>query len=416
MLCIGDELLDGRTADRNAHHLGGFLAARGVTLREVRVVDDVPALIQGALSELAAQYDAVITSGGLGPTLDDRTRQAIAAAAGVDLRIDEDALARLRSKYEARNREWVETNARQAHVPSTATVLESNCGTADAFLTPVSTAKVLSLPGVPSEFRTLLDRYFSTICSDGDQLCRRTLHLFGIGESDIAARLEALRPPDGVDITYKAETPYVRVGIRGADADATAQLHDECQGVLRPWLIPGGFSSMAEALGSIASGRHATIATVESCTGGLIGSSITDVAGSSQYYWGGWVTYANESKVTSVGVKESTLAAHGAVSAEVALEMARGALARSGATAAVSVSGIAGPGGGSADKPVGRVFIGVAGHSSGVVVRATFAGRSRASFKRHVVATAQLGLIHLLTGGEFGLESVAGVDWSHRTE
>ncbi|MFT6397220.1 MAG: nicotinamide-nucleotide amidase [Bradymonadia bacterium] len=416
MLCIGDELLDGRTADRNAHYLGGLLAERGIALAEVRIVDDVPSVIEQALGELSAVYPAVITSGGLGPTLDDRTRHAIAAAAGVPVRQDIETLARLKSKYRARNREWNETNARQAVLPETAIVLESDCGTADAFLTDVQDSKVLSLPGVPSEFRSLLEEYLHHIVIDAEALTRHTLHLFGIGESDIAERLEALAPPSGVDITYKAEPPYVRVGIRGPDPSAVERFSLECTSAVTPWLVPRRADSMAEALGIVARAERATIATVESCTGGLIGSSITDVAGSSSYYWGGWVTYANEAKTASVGVQPETLELYGAVSAEVALEMAQGALRKSGADVAVSVTGIAGPDGGSDDKPVGRVFIGVAGHSMSVVVRATFAGRSRASFKRQVVATAQLGLIHVLTSGELGLDSVAGVDWSNRIE
>lgn len=416
MLCIGDELLDGRTADRNAHHLGGYLAARGLTLGEVRIVDDVPVVIERALRELVQLYGAVITSGGLGPTLDDRTRHAIANAAGERLHSDATTLSRLKSKYRARSRPWVETNARQALLPESATVLPSECGSADAFITRIGNVPVLSLPGVPYEFETLLEQYLLGVIRPQAALSRRTLHLFGVGESDIAARIEALRLPDSVDVTYKAESPYVRVGVRSTSADATEQSFARCATALKSWRVPRGAASMAAAVGTVARETGRTVATVESCTGGLIGSSITDVAGSSAYYWGGWVTYANEAKVESVGVQSETLQRHGAVSAEVAWEMARGALLRSGADAAVSVSGIAGPDGGSEDKPVGRVFIGVAGHSMGVVSRATFAGRSRASFKRQVVATAQLGLIHVLTGGEFGLDFVAGVDWSNRIE
>ena len=415
LLCIGDELLDGRTRDLNAHYLGARITEIGGRLAEVRVVDDDPQAIVEHVRALAASYPTVVTSGGLGPTLDDRTRFALAEAAGVELTRDVAAAERLRAKFRAMDRPWLEANDRQAWFPFGATIFESNCGTADPFLIDVGDSQVLSLPGVPSEFRLLFDAHGAGFLPTTQGLTRLSLVLYGLGESAIATLLEPDARP-GVDTTYKAQSPYVAIGFRGKEPDLVHAAANSARELLRKWIVPGDRQTLAAALGDAARDMGATVATVESCTGGLIASSITDVAGSSGYFWGGWVTYANGAKIDGVGVDPELLARHGAVSAEVATAMATGALERSPATASVSVSGIAGPGGGSAEKPVGLVYMAVVGPMARVVVRAVFAGRGRASFKRHVVALAQLALIESISGRNGALESVSGVEWCRPIE
>ena len=415
LLCIGDELLDGRTADKNAHHLGGRLSVMGIHLAEVRFVDDRPDAITAHLQDLASRFALIVTSGGLGPTTDDRTRTAVAAAAGVALVRDSETAGRLRAKFRSRDRPWSEANDRQAWFPEGATIYPSACGTADAFLTPCADSEVLCLPGVPHEFRELFEQFGVPLTQPNAPLVRRELLLFGLGESGIATLLEP-HGEEGVDVTYKADSPYVSVGFRGESAGPVHACADSAEKLLAKWLVPGGHQSMGAALGDVARAANAKIATVESCTGGLVASSITDVPGSSDYFWGGWVTYANEAKVLGVSVDPKVIAQDGAVSPNVASAMALGALAGSPASAAVSVSGVAGPGGGSDEKPVGLVYVAVVGPFARVVVKAVFAGRSRASFKRHVVALAQLALIQSLVGLNGALESVSGVEWCRPIE
>ena len=415
LLCIGDELLDGRTADRNAHHLGGVAAALGVPLVQVRVVDDRPDVIAREIAALAEDGRLIVTSGGLGPTLDDRTREAVAQAAGEALEHDADAEARIRARFVAMRRQWVEVNARQAHFPRSSTVLPSDCGTADAFLTKVGPSQVLSLPGVPHEFRTLFHRYGVPLISSGDRRYQESRVFFGLGESAIASVIEG-EGFEHVDITYKATAPYIEIGVRGSDEIVVQRTLGAISERMGRWLVPDGHRTFTHALAAIATATGATVATVESCTGGLIAKELTDVSGASAYYWGGWVTYDDSAKIRCVGVDSALLREHGAVSEPVAAAMARGAQARSGASAAVSVTGIAGPGGGSDQKPVGLVYVGVVGPSANMVVKATFAGRSRESFRRHVAALAQRALLASLDGGADAIGEIAGVEWCRTFE
>lgn len=415
LLCIGDELLDGRTADRNAHFLGQAASDLGVPLRLVSVVDDQPHAIAQQLRALTREGRLVITSGGLGPTLDDRTREAISIAVGEPLVHDETAEARIRARFTAADREWTEANARQAWFPRSATVLPSSCGTADAFVTVIGPSEVLSLPGVPREFQTLFEQYGApmVVPTDGSSRCSQVF--YGLGESAIAEAVEQESTGD-VAITYKATSPYVEVGVRGRDAPAVEAAFERICERLAPWSVPDGHTTYTHAVASAALSAGASVATVESCTGGLIAEAMTDLAGASRYYWGGWVTYDNDAKTRCVGVDPRVLADHGAVSAPVAVAMALGAIERSGVDAAVSVTGIAGPGGGSPEKPVGLVYVGVVGPSASMVVKATFAGRDRASFRRHVAALAQRALLESLVGWNGAFEAITGVEWCRTIE
>ena len=416
MICIGDELLDGRTREGNAAWLGGRLRALGHALERVTLVADEPALVAAVVREAAARSALVVTSGGLGPTLDDRTRAALADAAGVAVREDAAALERLEEKYRARGREMAPANARQAAFPANATVLPSDVGTADAFATPVAGVDVISLPGVPREFTALAERYVLPRLAAARPRRWRKLYTFGKGESALAGIVEALALDPRLRITWSAHLPIVDIELScdHEDAGGLDEASFEAQvararEALRPWAFETDTRRVNGALAAALAHANARVATVESCTGGLIARELTDVPGASAWFDRGWITYSNEAKAREVGVPVALLERHGAVSAEVAAAMATGARARAGVTLAVSSTGIAGPTGGSAAKPVGTVYLAAAMETGTVVVHAHIAGRSRDAFRTIVAELAQLIALRCLQGAADDLRALEGV-------
>ncbi len=383
-LSIGDELLDGRVKDGNMNGLGQSLAEMGLELAEAAVVPDDRAVIVAAVRTLAARNDVVVTSGGLGPTSDDVTSECVAVAAGVDLRFDEDAYAKMKGLFEGRGIPMPENNRRQAMLPKTSRTLENQMGTAPGFVTPIKieghAAEVWSFPGVPREYQHLRDdELLPTLRKrlDGQQprrLVRRTIHSLGLAESAIGERLAAFEAAHSdVRVQYRAAFPEIIIRIvltvdisdGSADVRADALAAEAAEAIGKSvWGL--GDASLQERVLESARTRGLTVGTAESCTGGLIAKLLTDIAGSSDVVKGGVVSYANSAKTALLGVPETMLAEHGAVSAPVAEAMAMGARKALDVDVAVSVTGVAGPGGGSDDKPVGTVFFGVA-TAAGVV-------------------------------------------------
>lgn len=366
ILTIGDELVSGETVDTNSSWLDEALASRGWTVtRHTTVPDDVDA-IAGAFDECAQRADLVISSGGLGPTRDDLTLEALSVALGCDLRRDEATIASMRVKFEAIGREMAPNNERQAMVPELGEVIENPVGTAPGFKARLHDADVYLLPGVPRELRFLIDNVLTGLCRGGATIARRTLKVVGVGES----RLE-----HSVRAVIKEHSAHVRFGFRAlgvenhiklaAEGDGRVAALDAAQAALQVVLGPSLYGAdddeHAAVVGAQLAAAGQTVALAESCTGGLAAKLLTDVAGSSSYVLGGVVAYANEVKVKLLGVDPETLAAQGAVSAQVAEQMAAGARDRLGATWGLSCTGIAGPDGGSADKPIGLVHLGIAG-------------------------------------------------------
>ncbi len=387
LLTIGDELLDGRVIDANAAYAGRRLAERGTRLSEWRCVDDdIPAIAE-AVRDLAARADLLVVSGGIGPTTDDLTRRALAEAAGVQVEVRPEVLERLRERYARRGREMPASNERQAEFPTGAAVLDSDVGTADACCIAVGGTDVVSLPGVPREFRALFDRWVLPRIEARD-VTRWSIRLHGRGESGLADVVAPLTLPPGIASAWRATAPWVDVSLVGppADVSRTARILGDA---LAPWRVPEGATNWSEAL-AVALQRHGlTIATAESCTGGAIAAAITAVPGASAWFPGGVVAYANEAKVAALGVPEDLLARQGAVSHGVAAQMARGARTALGADLGVGSTGIAGPTGGSDAKPVGTVFIACAREDVTAVAHCCFRGRERAAF---VAAATQMAL------------------------
>ena len=369
ILSVGDELVLGTTLDTNSRTLSIALRDAGLDVTEHRTVADDRAAIADALRTLAARADVVVVTGGLGPTDDDLTRDALndLVDAGAPQVEDPQARADLESWFAGRGRTMAAINLRQALRPRSARIVRNLGGTAPGLAATVGACRVFCLPGPPREMVPMLesDVLPAVRPAGAPRIAKRTLGTFGIGESALAemlgARMERGREPS-VGTTASGSIVSVQVVARGADADRRAEeTMLDCAAAVAPYAFGGGSGedTLASALLAECRARGRTFAVAESCTGGLVGGMLTAVAGSSDVFVGGWITYSNELKERELGVPAATIAAHGAVSADVALAMAQGACRASGASLAVAITGIAGPGGGSDAKPVGTVWIAV---------------------------------------------------------
>ncbi len=372
LLTIGAELLLGYTVDTNAAFMARALAEIGVVVARHDTVGDDPELIARAMRDGIERTGAVITSGGLGPTADDRTRDGLAAAFGRELLTDPEALAQVERRFRLFGRDMPKINVVQALVPRGARVLENRFGSAPALWLEDELGRwVVTLPGVPGEMRGLLTETVIPMLRAREAaptvVTSRTLRTTGIGESALAELLGADGGISvaGLPLAYLPGWEGVDLRVTAAEmpvADAERRL-DEAAHRLRDragdYIYGEGSADLAAVVLELARERSLTLATAESCTGGLLGARITAVPGSSDVFPGGVVAYANAVKESLLGVPAELLAERGAVSEEVARAMAAGACERVGADIGVGITGIAGPDGGSAEKPVGTVWIAV---------------------------------------------------------
>ncbi len=378
IISIGTELTAGMTLDTNAAWLARRLSAVGIAaVRHVTVSDDRDS-IRDAVVRAAARAGVVLVTGGLGPTADDLTREALADAAGRPLVVDEPSLTHVRGYFQRIEREMPEANRRQAYLPEGAVAIENPLGTAPGVVVRVGGSVVYAMPGVPLEMRAMYERSVEpelAAQSGGAAMVTRTVHSFGASEARVAELIEDLMVPGReptVGITACDAVISVRVIARGATRDEAETVAEAEAGVVRDRLGSLVFGAEGETLGQavarVLCERGLTVATAESCTGGLLAKHLTDVSGSSAYYLGGFVTYGNEAKSELTGVPASMIAEHGAVSEAVGVCMAEGCRVRLGADLGLSTTGIAGPTGGTADKPVGLVYVALA-TASGTIAR-----------------------------------------------
>ena len=373
VITIGDELLLGYTIDTNGAFLARELAVDGITVVRRTSVGDGADEIAAAVREALDRTGAVITTGGLGPTSDDLTKPAIAAIFGRELYRDEAVIEGLRRRWKAlgRSGDIPQSNIQQAYIPVGAGILANNHGTAPGIWLEDERGRwVAMLPGVPREMRgmcvdSLRPRLRERLTGAPTVVRSHTLRTTGIAESALADRVRDLEPFDleGLSLAYLPgwEGVDLRLTARGLpSAEAEARLA-RVAAVLRTaagaQLYGENDEDLADAVLRELRAAGKTIAVAESCTGGMLGARLTAIAGSSDVMLGGVIAYANAVKMSQLAVRESTLVAHGAVSEETAREMAAGVRARLGASVGVSITGIAGPGGGTPDKPVGTVCI-----------------------------------------------------------
>jgi nicotinamide-nucleotide amidase len=370
LLTIGNELVLGFTADTNGAEIARTLASAGVRVLRRTSVGDSTADIRDAVGEALARTGAVLTTGGLGPTRDDVTKHAVAALFDAPLEFDPVVWRHLVERFARLGRTPPASNRSQAEVPHGATVLTNRWGTAPGLWLEGAPGLAILLPGVPGEMRKLLEHEVAPRLArraGGLVVRSRLVRTTGIAESALAERmgevereiapltLAYLPGTDGVDLRLSAW--QLSPGEADHRLDAAAALLRERAG---EHVYGGDETDLAGVVLEAARARGVTLATAESCTGGLVGGRLTAIPGSSDVYLGGVVCYADELKTALLGVEPSLLQTHGAVSEPVALAMARGAIERLGAGAAVSVTGIAGPGGGSEEKPVGTIWLGLA--------------------------------------------------------
>jgi nicotinamide-nucleotide amidase len=362
-LAVGSELLRTDRVDTNSLLAARLLAPCGVAFVEKRCVEDDAGAIAAALSEMLARAELVIVSGGLGPTEDDVTREAAALALGIGLARDPRLEAALLARFRTRGRELPAIALRMADVLDGAEVLENPVGTAPGQLVRAGGGTLVLLPGVPVELEQILVTHLLPLWAAAEGVLTRTLRLAGVYESQVEERVKHLYARFGRErvtiLAARGQVLLVLAAAGGQGAQELAEMEAAFAAAAGADLYGRDGDTLAGVVLARLGARGWRLATAESCTGGLIGAAITAVAGSSAAYLGGVVSYSDLLKQRLLGVPEAALAAHGAVSREVAEAMAAGARAL-GVDCALAVTGIAGPEGGSEDKPVGTVHIAVA--------------------------------------------------------
>lgn len=392
LINIGDELLIGQVVNTNATKMSQMLGAAGIEVAQVITIGDDAEAIHDTLRKCLVTSDIVIITGGLGPTKDDITKQVLCDHFDSELYENEAALENVRRRMEAFGRELTDINRQQAWVPRCCTVLPNPLGTAPGMWFDVAGTPhpkvVISLPGVPFEMEGLmresviprLRERFAT-----GHIIHKTLIVQGIGESFLSDLIEPweLALPDCLSLAYLPQPGLTRLRLtaRGNDADALQTAIDTALAQLRPiagsYITCEGFDTLPEYIAHTMTTAGLTLATAESCTGGAVASQLTALPGASEYYVGGVVSYSNDVKESVLQVSHDTLVAHGAVSEETVIQMAEGVRRQLHADFGIATTGIAGPGGGTPEKPVGTVWIAVASEH-GTVTRKLSIPRQRA--------------------------------------
>ncbi len=393
IVCIGTELLIGHTLNTNLAFVGAALEAEGYVVAREICIPDQPAVMRDTLRRELEQADLVITVGGLGPTRDDLTRSVAAELLGLELRFDPQVHRQI---VDFLSRRGValrdEPIRRQAMVPLGATVLANRNGTAPGLWCPFAGKALVLLPGPPRELQPMFtDELLPRLRTMGPpEVCRRSLQVCGVPESLVEEQVdELLLSFPGLEPAYCARPSFVDVRLSGRPGQATelAAAVEALRAAFGAAALPAEQTDIVAAIGCLLLERGWKMATAESCTGGGLAAELTERPGASAWFAGAVVAYANEWKTLNLGVAEETLARHGAVSEETAREMALGLLARAGVQVGVSLTGIAGPEGGTPGKPVGLVYIGVAVPGGCRVHGRQFPG-NRGNVRERAVSTA----------------------------
>jgi nicotinamide-nucleotide amidase len=406
LLSIGNELLRGEIADTNSQWLADELTQLGFVVEQIETVGDDRACIVRELRRLLVDHALLVATGGLGPTSDDVTVEAAAELLGVELTLNDDAFERIRRRVAERGGTLLPGHEKQARLPAGSEMLPNSAGTAPGFVLRVDRASAYFLPGVPHEMRTIFTQHVvprvrGSAPNTGFALC---LHTIGMGESWIAEQLLGVEEDHpGVTLRYRVHGVEVdvRVEARGSDhADARDRAQQAANDVRRrlgPAIYAEGEQTLPQLAGRAVRQRGWRLAVAESCTGGLLAQQLTALP-ASDYFVGGTVAYANAAKTSLLGVSEDTLRGHGAVSAEVAAEMAEGARRAFDCEVALSTTGIAGPTGATADKPVGLCHWALAYPGGTIVEQRVFRGNRTQVQQQAALAALDL-LRRTLNGG-----------------
>jgi nicotinamide-nucleotide amidase len=401
IIAVGSELLGATRADTNSLYLSGRLSELGIDLRIKSVVGDEREDLAALLRQALERTDLVILTGGLGPTDDDLTRDVVSEVLGLPMDVDESIVAKIQARFEKRGLVMPAVNRRQANVPRGALVLDNPNGTAPGLLIDHAGARrrqiVILLPGPPRELQPMFER----VCdgplrerAGNERAYRTTLFITGRGESHVEQAVQPIysrwrdqSPPISTTILAAMGQIELHLTVRETDEARARSILDRAREELLAVIAADVYSTdgrvMEEVVGDLLKARGYTIAAAESCTGGLLMSRLTDIAGSSAYVRAGVIAYSYEDKTALLGVPADLIEAHGAVSEPVAVAMAEGVRERTGADVTVGITGIAGPGGGTEAKPVGTVAIAVIVPDQPAYVRtySFFGGRAMVKFQ-----------------------------------
>ncbi len=405
ILATGDEIRSGALVDTNSAYIAEKIEELGIKITRHNCVGDDKSELTAILLELGKRTDIIIVTGGLGPTLDDLSREAAARATGAPLILDSKVLEKIKSFFVSRQKSMPDSNTRQAMFPQGATILENPIGTAPGFSLQIGRGTFFFLPGVPAEMRKMLDEQvipqIRKSLKDPYYYKNETISTFGLGESALEEKLAdfpALFPD--IKLGFRAKFPEVQVKLYQKNSDEDTLNREQERAIT--WIIKKlghkitslTSQPMATVVGNLLIQKQATLAVAESCTGGLIANWLTDRPGSSAYFLMSAVTYTNAAKQKILGVPPQTLERWGAVHEETAKAMALGAKDVSGADYAIATTGIAGPDGGSPEKPVGTICIALAGPQGAKSKRYFFPFGIR-QLNKKIFATQALNLLRL---------------------
>jgi nicotinamide-nucleotide amidase len=399
VLCIGTELTRGEVINSNGSSLADGLTRHGLEVTSIEAIDDSAPRIDESLRRLSRDHAVLLVTGGLGPTTDDITTAAVAALLDVPLERDEASLALIRERLERAGRPMAKSNEKQADFPRGALILPNPNGTAPGFSVTIDRALAFFLPGPPREMLPMFEASVVPRLGDfvDESIHQLRLRTSGLPESEVNDRLQGIESNFGVVLGYRASFPVIEVKVvarasTSLEAEQRAALAAaEVRQRLGDAVFGEGSLTFAEAVGRELVARGLRLACAESCTGGLVGQVLTAESGASAFFAGSAVVYENAAKTALLGVPAALIQAHGAVSAEVARAMAEGARARFGVDVALAITGVAGPEGGTEQKPVGLVHYAVASSGGTIDRHAVFTG------DRHMIRLrATYAALHLV--------------------
>jgi len=403
IVSIGNEVLSGQTVDTNTANLSRKLLSTGIpVISSYTVGDDIDTIVR-AFNLASTDAEVVLATGGLGPTDDDLTRQALAKFLDVELQLQSELLQKIQNFFTNRNLQMPAKNKIQAYIPAGTKALANNLGTAPGIMAEVKGKLLIALPGVPSEMERMFEESVLPELqqfADGQAVIIRKLKCFGAGESTIAELLGPImqrgRNPL-INCTVKCGIITLHIIATAKDKDRAQQMAEEDEKSLRNKLgelVYGtGEQTLAEVVGEKLVQQQKTIAVAESCTGGCLAKLLTDISGASRYFTYGWITYSNSAKTSELGIPADLIEKYGAVSGQVAQAMAKGARKRAATDFAIGITGIAGPTGATEQKPVGLVYISV-DFDNGCETKRCLFSHDRA-FMRFRAANTALNMLRL---------------------
>ncbi len=370
ILSTGDEITTGKVVDTNANYLADKLVEAGIEVVTVITVGDVAERIVWAWQQAIAQADVILSTGGIGPTADDLTTELVAKVAGVDLFFSEEVAERIRRVFASLNRPMPENNLKQAHFPVGSTIIPNHLGTAPGYRvdldTPHGRKHLIILPGVPREMKPMMEEtvlpWLREMRGGGDVFLSRTFQTFGISESGLDELVAGAVQEEEGRLAFRASFPQIsmRVTVRGQAQEAEtrlAELSNRIRARIGSFVYGEGDVTMEEVVGQLLKDKGKTLGLAEACSGGLVSHRLTNVPGSSAYFQGTVVAYSDAAKTQLLGVTPETLRQYGAVSEETVREMAVGVRERLGTDIGIAVTGIAGPDGGTPEKPIGTACL-----------------------------------------------------------